>query len=247
MPPMRTTRPTIRITPPKRMPSSLLENEVRVLRADGRSPALRFFGPRRGIRYCHHFFLTICASCSEVPHRLQNLRVASLPSPHSGQIRSPGLSRRVGGRLCTAGALGCAACGFSAVGCSPDSGVPTGSLGLATSADASGSSSGFGGGGAAGAAVAVGDTSEAASVFGGGGAAVGATATGPNCVGPSAARGGGGVADGSGGGPPPPRGGGGGGGGGGPRPPGGGGGGRGGGGGGPGGRHATPGGRKEER
>src|SRR5919198_1505336 len=209
---MSTTRPTMRITPPNMTPSSLLENEVRVLRADGRSPALRFFGPRRGIRYCHHFFLTTCASWSEVPQRLQNLRVASLPSPHSGQIRSPGWSRRVGGRLCTAGALGCAACGFSAVGCSPDSGVPTGSLGLATSADASGSSSGFGGGGAAGAAVAVGDTSEAASVFGGGGAAVGATATGPNCVGPSAARGGGGgggppATGGGGGGPPAPGGG----------------------------------------
>src|SRR4051812_46733740 len=90
--------PTTRLAPPNSTPMTFVGNDLRVLRAEGRSPAWRFLGPRRGRNFCHHFALTTCALSSEVPQRLQNFRVVGLPSPHSAQTRSPGSSRRVGGR-----------------------------------------------------------------------------------------------------------------------------------------------------
>lgn len=112
--------PTTRPTPPSSTPRILLGKDLRVLRADGRAPAARFFGPRRGRIFFHHLALTTSASATEVPQRLQNLRVGGLPSPHSGQMRSPGSRRRVGGRRWIDGAAGRACCGNCAAGWSVD-------------------------------------------------------------------------------------------------------------------------------
>src|SRR3954468_21411817 len=108
--------PTTRLAPLKSTPMTFVGKDLRVLRADGRSPACRFFGPRPGRNFRHHLALTTCAASSEVPQRLQNFRVVGLPSPHSGQTRSPGSSRRVGGRRWIETLGGRAAVGRGAAG-----------------------------------------------------------------------------------------------------------------------------------
>src|SRR5215212_8240849 len=63
----------------------------------GRAPDSSTLGLRLGRILRHHGVLTTAAAPSEPPHRLQNLRLAGLPSPQSPQIRSPGSRRRVDG------------------------------------------------------------------------------------------------------------------------------------------------------
>src|SRR5207247_7473183 len=134
------------------------------------SPALTTFGRRAGKIFRHHETLAVAttASTSDAPQRRQKRRVGALPSPQSGQMRSPGWMVRVGGswgRAVGRGRCVCAGCraaGWWATGASAAAAagalstgavggagvsVATGGTGTATGVGAGGGGAGGGGAG----------------------------------------------------------------------------------------------------
>src|SRR6266545_1778963 len=173
----------------------------------GRSPAASCLRFRFGSSFRHHGVLTVSAVASDPPHRLQNLRMGGLPSPHSPQTRSPGLSRLVGGLGFTVGGRMLVACGMTACGCVERG--PCWSIGATRAAaeadcapgatgpfgDAAGRAGGTGAAGATGA----GDTAVAAAEGGAAAADGGATGGASGAASDAAAGGAGGAAGGLGG------------------------------------------------